>query len=93
MDKLSFLILIIPCIYALMMIAFAFGWLWLPAYRNECRKSVSIIIAVRNEEENIPQLLQGLHLQSYPTHLLQIIIVDDHSTDRTFQLIENDPLV
>lgn len=93
MNELSYLILIIPLIYAIMMMAFSLGWLRLPAYQNEYFKSVSIIIAVRNEEENIPHLLECLHLQSYPTHLLQVIVVDDHSTDHTFQLIEEDPMV
>lgn len=93
MDKLSCLILIIPLIYAILMMVFTLGWLRLPTYQDKFLKSVSIIIAVRNEKENIPQLLECLHLQSYPAHLLQIIVVDDHSTDRTFQLIEKDSMV
>jgi hypothetical protein len=65
MNELSYLILIIPLIYAIMMMAFSLGWLRLPAYQHEYFKSVSIIIAVRNEED-IPHLLDCLHLQSYP---------------------------
>ncbi|MBD0367817.1 MAG: glycosyltransferase [Flavisolibacter sp.] len=50
---------------------------------------VSIIIAARNEAENIPFLLQALAQQTYPTGLLEIIIVDDHSTDATAQLVQH----
>ena len=34
MNELSYLILIIPLIYAIMMMAFSLGWLRLPAYQN-----------------------------------------------------------
>ncbi|MEJ2593657.1 MAG: glycosyltransferase [bacterium] len=48
---------------------------------------VSVIIAVRNEERNIIPLLESLHKQSYARHLIEVIIVDDHSEDNTRQLI------
>jgi cellulose synthase/poly-beta-1,6-N-acetylglucosamine synthase-like glycosyltransferase len=50
---------------------------------------ISIIIPARNEEKNIHHLLDSLSQQSYPKDLYQIIIVDDHSTDNTLNLINN----
>ena len=47
--------------------------------------TVSVIIACRNEEENIPQLFNDLYSQDYDPGLFEIIIVDDNSTDSTFQ--------
>jgi cellulose synthase/poly-beta-1,6-N-acetylglucosamine synthase-like glycosyltransferase len=47
--------------------------------------AVSVIIAVRNERPNIEQLMQHLKLQAYPKNALEIIIVDDHSDDGTFE--------
>ncbi|MBN1466136.1 glycosyltransferase [candidate division KSB1 bacterium] len=44
---------------------------------------VSVIVAARNEEENIEQLLGALTRQNYPASRYEIIIVDDQSTDRT----------
>ncbi len=44
----------------------------------------SIIIAAKNEENNLPNLLNCLKKQNYPPDLLEIIIVDDNSTDNTY---------
>lgn len=44
---------------------------------------VSIVIAARNEEKQITSLLGSLARQDYPADLLEIIIVNDNSTDRT----------
>lgn len=45
--------------------------------------TVSIIVPARNEATNIRSCLDSLVQQSYPNSLLEIIVVDDHSTDRT----------
>ena len=50
--------------------------------------SVSIIIAARNEEENLPTLLKNLTKQSYPLDKLEVIIVNDRSTDRTEEILK-----
>ncbi|MDX9728376.1 MAG: glycosyltransferase [Bacteroidales bacterium] len=44
---------------------------------------VSVIVAARNEENQITKLLGSLVIQDYPDNLLEIIIVNDNSTDRT----------
>ena len=46
--------------------------------------NISIIIAARNEEENIKSLVDYLKKLDYPTDMLEIILVDDNSIDRTF---------
>lgn len=45
--------------------------------------TVSVVVAARNEEKNIETLLGSLMKQDYPDGLLEIIIVNDNSTDRT----------
>ena len=76
--------------YVLLIIAFWLGW----EKSQPCRElseeppAVSIIIAVRNEEENIVNLLADISQQTYPLHLLEVIIVDDHSTDSTVRRIQ-----
>jgi cellulose synthase/poly-beta-1,6-N-acetylglucosamine synthase-like glycosyltransferase len=49
----------------------------------------SIIIPARNEEENIGKCLQSIFQQNYPTHLFEIIVVDDHSTDNTSTIVSH----
>jgi biofilm PGA synthesis N-glycosyltransferase PgaC len=46
---------------------------------------ISIVIACKNEEENIDALLNDLTEQDYPAQLFEVIIVDDHSEDQTFR--------
>ncbi len=52
---------------------------------------ISIIIPSRNEAKNLPELLSSLKNQSYPAHLFEILIIDDHSTDETASIVENFP--
>ena len=48
------------------------------------RPSVSVIIPARDEEHNLPVLLDSLNAQAPPPE--EIIVVDDGSTDRTAEL-------
>jgi cellulose synthase/poly-beta-1,6-N-acetylglucosamine synthase-like glycosyltransferase len=50
--------------------------------------TVSVIVAARNEEENIVRCLTSLDRQIFPQGKLEIIIVDDKSTDSTGKLID-----
>ncbi len=49
----------------------------------------SIIVAARNEEENIEGLIKSLIEQDYPKNKFEIIIIDDHSEDRTAEIIKS----
>jgi cellulose synthase/poly-beta-1,6-N-acetylglucosamine synthase-like glycosyltransferase len=51
--------------------------------------TISVIIAARNEAENIVNCLQSLRRQSYSTLLFEIILVDDFSDDETCKLAQN----
>ena len=51
-------------------------------------KSVSILVAARNEEENIERLLQAVYNQSFNKYNMELVIVDDHSTDDTYYIVE-----
>lgn len=50
---------------------------------------ISVIIPARNEEENIALCLQSIVAQNYPKALLEIIVVNDHSTDATEQIVRS----
>ena len=48
---------------------------------------VSVVVACRNEQDNLPPLMNSIALQSYPENLFELIIVDDGSTDSTYYTI------
>jgi cellulose synthase/poly-beta-1,6-N-acetylglucosamine synthase-like glycosyltransferase len=50
--------------------------------------TVSIVIAARNEEHQILSCLRSLTAIEYPAEKLEIVIVDDFSTDRTSEVVE-----
>ncbi len=82
------LVLTIALLYALFIL-----WLWRGVQRLEplapstSQPFVSVIVAARNEAENLPGLLNSLRTQSYPTDRLELIVVDDGSTDDTYSIL------
>lgn len=44
---------------------------------------VSVVITTKNEEKNIANCLQSIAAQSYPCERIEILVVDNNSTDRT----------
>ena len=79
-------------LYAIFMLYFLTGLVRLrsrPRVKNLENPTVSVIVAVRNEEENIRDLLKDLSNQSYPKNKLQFIISDDRSTDKTWPIIND----
>lgn len=55
--------------------------------------AVSVIIPVYNNEKNIGKLIESLLKSDYPKELLEIIIVDNGSNDRTKEMIRQYPTV
>lgn len=68
------------------------GWAALPSWNIpsnfEPKTSISILIPARNEADNIQQCLQSVLQQNYPPHLWEVIVLDDHSTDQTANLVK-----
>lgn len=75
--------LILACTYAAGLLFARRGLDRTASGTNADRHSVTIIVAARNEEKNIATCLQHLLAQDYPQELLEIIAVDDRSTDGT----------
>jgi 1,2-diacylglycerol 3-beta-glucosyltransferase len=50
---------------------------------------VSVIIAARNEEANLPNCLESVVNQTYSTSQYEIIVINDGSTDRTEIVCQN----
>ena len=45
---------------------------------------ISVIIACRNESHNLKNILPDIAGQDYPPEMLEVIVVDDNSTDDTY---------
>jgi cellulose synthase/poly-beta-1,6-N-acetylglucosamine synthase-like glycosyltransferase len=67
------------------------GWKQLPDHvaknTHTFKTSVSVLIAARNEEGNIAKTIECILKQHYPSELMELIIINDHSTDRTAEII------
>lgn len=79
-------------VYALLMLLYKYGWKQqVPSTLNNGyipSTSVSVIIPARNEELNIVDCVRSVLNQDYPEHLLEVIVVDDHSTDNTAAVVQ-----
>jgi cellulose synthase/poly-beta-1,6-N-acetylglucosamine synthase-like glycosyltransferase len=82
--------------YAALITYYRKSWLQIPEYKaipgsintNPSTK-ITVIIPARNEEQNISRCLQAVIDQSYPASLFEIIVVDDHSTDNTANVVRS----
>lgn len=53
------------------------------------RPTVSVIVAARNEEKNLRHCLDSLSRLTYPKEKLEVLVVNDHSTDATSSIIDD----
>lgn len=80
--------------YCALMLMYWRGWTTLPRFEVKDITTIrlpriSVIVAARNEEAMLPQLLESMAAQDYPALLWELIIVDDHSEDRTAEIAES----
>ncbi|MBN2089569.1 glycosyltransferase [candidate division KSB1 bacterium] len=57
--------------------------------QNHDIKTVTIIVAARNEEKNLVDCLEALEKQNYPLHLIQYVLVNDRSSDATGKILSH----
>src|SRR5687768_7762142 len=78
-------------LYILFIIIVSLGWNSSLRYKPdpECGPGVhhiSVLIPVRNEESNIESILGALIRQNFDR--FEIILIDDHSEDRTVEIVK-----
>ncbi len=61
----------------------------LPVSSSKELPVVSVVIAARNEEKNLPDILRDLIRQEYPIEKLEVIIVNDRSGDSTSEILDD----
>jgi cellulose synthase/poly-beta-1,6-N-acetylglucosamine synthase-like glycosyltransferase len=79
-------------LYLLVLIYLIKGWSNLKRPKLDTvdfKTKVTVLIAARNEEEKIALTINDILSQDFPKHLMEVIIVDDHSTDRTADIIRS----
>ncbi len=90
---LIYISLILLLGYSALLVYYRKSWGSIPDFKVEANSKlstkISIIIPARNEEENIGCCLQSIIEQSYPAHLFEVLVVDDHSTDNTAAIIKS----
>lgn len=79
-------------LYSVVLLVLIWGWLLFDANRplkvvRPDDRLLSVVIAFRNEQIAIPSLLKDLDAQRYGKENVEIILVNDHSTDESVTLI------
>ena len=99
MDDISFWLVVVAVIvffaYAMLIERYRKAWTRLPEFTPPSEftpefvatDKVTVIIPARNEERNIGECLQSLVNQHYPAELMQVIVIDDHSSDGTADIV------
>ena len=89
--SLFWLLFFFSLAYMLVLFIMTIGWYRIKKFnsvQSEVLPDVSVIIAVRNEQQNIENTLTDLIRQDYPTNQFEVIVVNDHSDDETVKLVQ-----
>ena len=79
--------------YAIRILSYLHGWIKTARLDVDMGTTAdgkaSIVVPVRNEARQIGSLLEDMRKQRYPEDQYEIIIVNDHSTDRTAEIVNS----
>lgn len=92
LNAINYFSVFLTLIYVFVVITFILGWIKIKPYKKSeslPKTMVSVIIAARNEEDKIAKTIDDVLAQSFPRHLFELIIIDDHSTDRTAEIVKS----
>ena len=84
------LFILFGILYFTIIFSYTTGWFKIKNFtltNDDIKTIISVIIPARNEENNILNLLSDLKKQNYPAGLYEVIIIDDHSTDKTYKRV------
>lgn len=94
-----------PFLLIFFLLMLAYGWLFYWYQRHwdtipptditerEPATPITLIIPARNEAANLGRLFDSILAQRYPRTLLEVLIIDDHSTDETASMIKSIAMV
>lgn len=94
MFLLTFIGCLLFAVYGVLIDYYRRAWAAIPPFAypaaggKACRTKISVLVPARNEAANIAACVAGLARQSYPKNLYQVIVIDDHSTDGTWDILQ-----
>lgn len=93
-QALLIILLILFGLYVLLILYYRKSWTCIPGFQLQTanykpQTKITVIIPARNEKENIAACLDSVCDQTYPKELLEILVVDDHSTDNTAAIVQS----
>lgn len=83
------LLLVVTVLYLLQTFVIYRGTQRLDYHKTEALPTISVLVALRNEEEALSKCLSTLVRLDYPEGKLEIVLINDRSTDRTAELIDD----
>jgi len=87
---IEFIFVLLAIFYFLLCSSFFIGILIIKREKsraNSWKPEVSVLVPARNEAATITETLRGLRNQTYPVEKLEVIIIDDNSTDPTSAVV------
>lgn len=92
MEAIIYISLLLTAFYVVLMVLYSIGWKEQKDYSistgYKAGTKISIIVPARNEEVAIAKCIESILAQDYPNDLYELIVVDDHSTDRTAEIVQ-----
>ena len=80
---------IILFFYFVLFYVYLHSWIKINVLENmSYTKTVSVIISCRNEDQNILKIISCLKRQHFDKNKLELIFINDHSEDKTLELLE-----
>lgn len=80
--------LVLGILYFTLSIIYSIGFSRVKRNKSTKKRTVSVIIASRNEEKTLPQLLTILANQTYSSEMYEVIIANDCSTDKSEAILQ-----
>lgn len=92
MNPFSILTIIFTAAYVALIFYYFVGWMRLRNFspvNTPLHTKITVIVPARNEAHNLPGLFDSIDAQHFNTQLLEVIVIDDFSTDNTAAVIRN----
>ena len=85
---IDFLFLLLLFLYTRLFFFYTKSWkeIKLPSEKNNS-DYISVIVACRNEEKNISNLIEDVKSQCFDENRFEMIVVNDHSEDGTLKIL------
>lgn len=89
--QISFCAIVLLIPYLLLIIIFILGWFRIKSPSVDAptvySTFVTVLVPLKNEASNISRLVEEFRNQDYPKEYLEIMLIDDHSSDGSAEII------